>query len=154
MVPVAGGLVGAEGGVFGAVVPMEPEEGADIPVPGAVIAAPPEAGAMALPEAGAIALPGGALIAPDDAGVDEVELEEAGATPALAFCRLCSFSFAVSASPDIAPFFIMPCLPCILWWWCMAASSVAAIAGTARPTAAAQIVAFSIDLMCSSFSAC
>ncbi len=83
---------------------MAPEEGADIPVPGAVVGA--------LPEGGAMALPGGALIAPEeDAGV-----ALAGVTPALAFCRLCSFSFAVSASPDRAPFFIMPCLPCILWW--------------------------------------
>ena len=66
--------------MFGAVVPIAPEEGADIPVPGAVIGA--------LPEAGDIALPGGALIAPDDAaGVAGVD-DDAGVIPALAFCRL------------------------------------------------------------------
>ena len=115
MAPELGVVAGAPAGMFGAVVPMAPEEGADMPVPGAVISA--------LPEAGAMALPGGALIAPDDAGVDEAgvdeagvdeEDEDAGVIPALAFCRLWSLSFAVSASPDEAPFFIMPCLPCIL----------------------------------------
>ncbi len=123
--PVAGAVVDGVApdgvvadGAFGAVVPMLPEDGADIPVPGAVIGAVPVLLPLVLPvllpavlpEAGAIALPG-PLIAPDDAGV----AEEAGITPDLAFCRLWSFSFAVSALSDEEPFLPMPCLPCILW---------------------------------------
>ncbi len=83
-----------------------------MPVPGAAIA-PPEAGVMVpgvmLPLPGVIVL----VSVPVGAAVALVPLL-AGITPDLAFCRLCSFSFSVSALPDMAPFFIMPCLPCIM----------------------------------------
>ena len=115
----------------GIVVPMAPEEGADIPVPGADIApledgamapldggaiAPLEDGAIAPLDGGIIALAGGAL--PQLAGAAMPLVVEpdplAGITPPLAFCRLCSLSLAVSELSEL-PFFIMPeCLPCIM----------------------------------------
>ena len=134
------GVVVAAGALPGIALPIAPEAGADMPVPGAAIApladgavlvlegpmpvpgalmpVPPPEGAIALPGAliplpfGAIPLPVGAMPLPFGAMplVDPL----AGITPLLAFARLCSLSFAVSASPPDLPFLIMPeCLPCI-----------------------------------------